>query len=204
MPRINLLPWREAERKERKQRFLVALLAAALGAGVTTFAVHLMYTAMIDAQHARNQLLQAQIQRLNQQIGKINTLQKTERQFIARMQVIERLQRSRPQIVHVFDQIVNTVPDGLYLTEVLEKGDHIQFKGVAQSSTRVSDFMRNIDGSQWLTNAQLEVIKAGKGVPGSTFTLDAKVISPKAAGGEAGNGIKSAATGHPTAGGHAR
>lgn len=198
MPRINLLPWREAERKERQQRFLIALVAAALGAGVTTFAIHLLYTAMIDAQHARNELLQTQIQHLDQQIGKINTLQKTERQFIARMQVIEHLQRSRPQIVHVFDQIVKTVPDGLYLTEVVEKGDHIRFTGVAQSSTRVSDFMRNIDSSQWLTNAQLEVIKAGKTVPGSTFTLDAKVVSPKAPG--TGNGAQGALEGRPPAG----
>ena len=181
MPRINLLPWREAERKERKQLFTVALVAAAFAAVVATFGVHLLYSAMISDQQARNALLQAQINSLNQQIGKINTLRKTERRFIARMQVIERLQRARPQIVHVFDQIVRTVPPGLYLTEVNQRGDRIQFKGVAQSSTRVSEFMRNIDGSQWLANAQLEVIKAGGKAAGSTFTLDAKVTSPKSA-----------------------
>jgi type IV pilus assembly protein PilN len=182
MPRINLLPWREAERKERKQLFTVALVAAALAAVVATFGVHLLYSAMISDQQARNTLLQAQIDSLNRQIGKINTLRKTERRFIARMQVIERLQRARPQIVHVFDQIVRTVPPGLYLTEVDQKGDRIRFKGVAQSSTRVSEFMRNIDHSQWLADAQLEVIKAGGKVAGSTFTLDAKVTSPKGAG----------------------
>lgn len=196
MPRINLLPWREAERKERKQRFLMALVAGALGAIVTTFAVHLMYTAMIDAQRSRNELLQTQIQRLDRQIGQINSLQKTEDQYIARMQVIERLQRARPQIVHVFDQIVRTVPEGLYLTKVVQKGDHIQFQGVAQSSTRVSDFMRNIDSSHWLNDAQLEVIQAGRDVPGSTFTLDAKVISPKKTKAGANAGPK----GRPTPG----
>ena len=197
MPRINLLPWREVERKERKQMFLVALMAAALGAGVATFAVHLTYSALIDAQRARNALLQSQIARLDGQIGKINTLRKTENRFIARMQVIEQLQRSRPQIVHVFDQIVRTVPQGLYLTAVSEKGTQIQFKGVAQSSTRVSDFMRNIDHSAWLTNAELEVIKAGKGSPGSSFTLDAKVISPKSAkAGAPGSGSVVANGGH--------
>lgn len=197
MPRINLLPWREAERTERKQRFLGALIGAAVAAGIVTFAVHVMYTAMISSQRARNELLQTQIQRLDLQIGQINTLQKTEQQFIARMQVIERLQRSRPQIVHVFDQIVRTVPEGLYLTQITETGDQIKFKGVAQSSTRVSDFMRNIDSSQWLTNAQLEVIKAGHDVPGSTFTLDAKVISPNS--GTDADGSKVAATDPPAA-----
>lgn len=182
MPRINLLPWREAERKERKQQFTVALVLAALAAVVATFCVHLLYSAMISDQQARNALLKSQINLLDQQIGKIHTLRKAEHRFIARMQVIEHLQRARPQIVHVFDQIVRTVPPGLYLTEVDEKGAHIQFKGVAQSSTRVSEFMRNIDGSQWLANAQLEVIKTGdKGEPGSTFILDAKVTSPKSA-----------------------
>ena len=180
MPRINLLPWREAERKERKLAFLIALAAAALAALVVAFGVRLVYTGLISAQVRRNEMLQAQIQVLNHQIGEINSLEKTKRKFLARMRIIEQLQRSRPQIVHIFDQIVRTVPPGLYLTEVTQKGAQIQFKGVAQSSTRVSDFMRNIDHSHWLANAELEVIQAGKGSPGSTFTLDAKVVSPKA------------------------
>ncbi|MDA8350387.1 MAG: PilN domain-containing protein [Pseudomonadota bacterium] len=180
MPRINLLPWREAERKERKLAFLIALATAAIAALVVAFGVRLVYTGLIGAQVRRNELLQAQIQVLNHQIGEINSLEKTKRKFLARMRIIEQLQRSRPQIVHIFDQIVRTVPPGLYLTEVTQKGAQIQFKGVAQSSTRVSDFMRNIDHSHWLANAELEVIQAGKGSPGSTFTLDAKVVSPKA------------------------
>lgn len=181
MPRINLLPWREAERKERQQMFMVALGVAVAVAIVATFGVHLLYSEMISNQQARNKLLQAHIDSLDKQIGKINTLRKTERHFMARMQVIEHLQRSRPQIVHVFDQIVRTVPPGLYLTQVDQKGKRIRFRGVAQSSTRVSDFMRNIDGSKWLANAQLEVIKADEKVHGSTFTLDAQVVSPKSA-----------------------
>lgn len=181
MPRINLLPWREAERKERKLSFMVALAAAAICAIVVTFGAYLLYSALIRAQASRNELLRTHIQMLNRQIGEINSLEKTKRKFLARMHIIEQLQRSRPQIVHVFDQIVRTVPQGLYLTEVSEKGNHIQFKGVAQSSTRVSEFMRNIDGSHWLANADLEVIKAGRSRPGSTFTLDAQVESPKPA-----------------------
>ena len=79
------------------------------------------------------------------------------------MQIIEKLQRSRPEIVHLFDQIVKTLPDGVYLTGVTQSGDHLKFTGVAQSSTRVSAFMRNIDSSQWMKNPTLEVIQSAPG-----------------------------------------
>jgi type IV pilus assembly protein PilN len=174
MPRINLLPWREAQRKERKLAFMVALGAAAVCACVVTAAVYLLYTGMIDAQESRNAMLQAQIKILDRQIEEINNLEQTKRQFIARMQIIEKLQRSRPEIVHVLDQIVKTLPDGVYLTGVTESGDHLKFTGVAQSSTRVSAFMRNIDSSQWMKNPTLEVIQSAPGAFGSSFTLDAQ------------------------------
>jgi type IV pilus assembly protein PilN len=180
MPRINLLPWREAQRKERKLAFMVALGAAAVCACVVTSAVYLLYSGMIDAQERRNELLQQQIQVLDRQIEEINNLEQTKRQFIARMQIIEKLQRSRPEIVHVFDQIVKTVPDGVYLTSVTQTGDHLRFTGVAQSSTRVSAFMRNIDGSQWMKNPSLEVIQSSPGVFGSSFTLDAEATAADA------------------------
>lgn len=174
MPRINLLPWREAQRKERKVAFMAALGGAAACAAVATMGVYLLYTGMIDAQVRRNELLQQQIKVLDRQIEEINNLEQTKRQFIARMEIIEKLQRSRPEIVHVFDQIVKTLPDGVYLTGVTEAGDHLKFTGVAQSSTRVSAFMRNIDASQWMRNPTLEVIQSASGVFGSSFTLDAQ------------------------------
>lgn len=174
MPRINLLPWREAQRKERKLKFTVALGAAAICAGVVTGAVYLLYNAMIDAQVARNDMLKAQIKILDRQIEEINDLEQTKRQFIARMEIIEKLQRSRPEIVHIFDQIVKTLPEGVYLTSVTQAGDHLKFTGVAQSSTRVSAFMRNIDSSQWMRNPTLEVIQSSAGAFGSSFTLDAQ------------------------------
>jgi type IV pilus assembly protein PilN len=174
MPRINLLPWREAQRKERKLKFTVALGVAAICAGVVTGAVYLLYNAMIDAQVARNDMLKAQIKILDRQIEEINDLEQTKRQFIARMQIIEKLQGSRPEIVHLFDQIVKTLPDGVYLTGVTQTGDHLKFSGVAQSSTRVSAFMRNIDASQWMKNPTLEVIQSAPGAFGSSFTLDAQ------------------------------
>ena len=186
MPRINLLPWREAQRKERKVAFMVALGGAAVCACVVAAAVYLLYTGMIDAQERRNERLQAQIKVLDRQIEEINNLEQTKRQFIARMQIIEKLQRSRPEIVHVFDQIVKTLPDGVYLTGVTQSGDHLKFTGVAQSSTRVSAFMRNIDSSQWMKNPTLEVIQSAPGAFGSSFTLDAQETAADADSGSDG------------------
>ncbi|MDE2137990.1 MAG: pilus assembly protein PilN, partial [Gammaproteobacteria bacterium] len=106
MPRINLLPWREGQRKERKLAFLVALGVAVLAAVLTTFAAYLMFDSMIAGQQRRNQMLRVQIKQLDKQIEEINSLESEKQRFIARMDVIEKLQRSRPGIVHVFDEIV--------------------------------------------------------------------------------------------------
>jgi type IV pilus assembly protein PilN len=174
MPRINLLPWREGQRKERKLAFLVALGVAAIAAGVASFAAYLLYGSMIDSQQYRNDRLRAEIKRLDKQIEEINDLETAKQRFIARMDIIEKLQRSRPEIVHVFDEIVRTLPEGVYLTGVKQTEKRLKFDGIAQSSTRVSSFMRNIDGSQWLRNPELEVVQTSKSSgPGSSFTLTA-------------------------------
>src|SRR5438874_7000249 len=162
MPRINLLPWREGERKERKLAFLVALGVAALAAGVASFAAYLLYGSMIESQEHRNQQLHAEIKTLDKQIEEINNLEVAKQKFIARMKIIEQLQRSRPEIVHVFDEIVRTLPEGVYLTSVKQNAVKLKFEGVAQSSTRVSSFMRNIDSSDWLRNPELEVVQTAK------------------------------------------
>jgi type IV pilus assembly protein PilN len=178
MPRINLLPWREDERKERKIAFTVALGVSALAAVVVTFAVYLMFGSMIDAQERRNDQLRVEIKKLDQQIQEITDLESSKQKFIARMEIIEKLQRSRPEIVHVFDEIVRTLPDGVYLTGVKQTDKKFKFDGVAQSSTRVSTFMRNIDGSDWLRNPELEVVQTSKDKgPGSNFTLNAEQVS---------------------------
>lgn len=198
MPRINLLPWREAQRKERKLKFMGAMGGAVACALLATGGVYVIYNGMIDAQDARNELLQQQIKVLDRQIEEINNLEQTKRQFIARMQIIEKLQRSRPEIVHLFDQIVKTLPDGVYLTGVTQTGDHLKFNGVAQSSTRVSAFMRNIDSSQWMKNPTLEVIQSSSGAFGSSFTLDAVQTAGDAAGGADGpSGARVASAGEP-------
>jgi len=183
MPRINLLPWREGQRKERKLAFLVALGVAALAAGVASFAAYLLYGSMIESQERRNQQLRVEIKTLDKQIEEINNLEVAKQKFIARMEIIEKLQRSRPEIVHVFDEIVRTLPEGVYLTGVKQTDKRLKFDGVAQSSTRVSSFMRNIDGSQWLRNPELEVVQTTKASgPGSSFTLTADQVTTAAPG----------------------
>ena len=188
MPRINLLPWREGQRKERKLAFLVALGVAAVAAGIASFAAYLMYGSMIDAQQRRNDRLRTEIRTLDKQIEEINDLETAKQRFIARMDIIEKLQRSRPEIVHVFDEIVRTLPEGVYLTAVKQTGNSLKFEGVAQSSTRVSSFMRNIDGSQWLRNPSLEVVQTAKAGPGSSFTLSADQVSTETPDNGTGNG----------------
>jgi type IV pilus assembly protein PilN len=189
MPRINLLPWREQERKERKLKFLVALGGGTIAAIVAMGGVYLMLDSMIDAQDSRNEMLRAEIKQLDKQIEEINNLESAKQKFIARMEIIEKLQRSRPEIVHVFDEIVRQLPEGVYLTSVKQQDKRLKFEGVAQSSTRVSAFMRNLDGSEWLRNPELEVVetKTGQAV-GSSFTLFADQVSN--AGSEEGGGAK--------------
>jgi type IV pilus assembly protein PilN len=193
MPRINLLPWREAQRKERKLAFSVALLVAGVAACVTAFAVYLAFGSMIEAQEVRNERLRTEIKAVDKQIEEINNLENAKQKFIARMTIIEQLQRSRPEIVHVFDEIVRTLPDGVYLTGVKQNNTKLRFDGVAQSSTRVSSFMRNIDGSDWLKNPELEVVQTNKGsnTGGSSFTLTADEVPATGAADDAdGKGKK--------------
>jgi type IV pilus assembly protein PilN len=190
MPRINLLPWREGERKERKLAFTVSLGVAALAAGLTTFVAYIAFGSMVEAQEARNEKLRSEIKAVDKQIEEINNLENSKQKFIARMTIIEQLQRSRPEIVHVFDEIVKTLPDGVYLTGVKQSSSKLKFEGVAQSSTRVSSFMRNIDASDWLRNPELEVVQTSKtSGPGSSFTMTAEE-APSAAGPDDGGGSK--------------
>jgi type IV pilus assembly protein PilN len=179
MPRINLLPWREQERKVRRREFLVALGGAALiGVVCVMFGKFILYASWIDAQTAKNTLLRNEIKKLDAQIADIQDLENRKQRLVARMEIIEKLQRKRPEIVHLFDELVKTVPEGIYLTQIKETGKKLEMKGVAQSSTRVSTFMRNIDSSSWMDNPQLQVVETAKDSPtgGSSFTLTSDVV----------------------------
>ncbi|HMD28341.1 MAG TPA: PilN domain-containing protein [Steroidobacteraceae bacterium] len=185
MPRINLLPWREQERKVRRREFLVALGAAAFAAVIFVLGGKLLYSSWIDSQTAKNNLLKKEIVKLDAQIADIQDLENRKQRLVARMEIIEKLQRKRPEIVHLFDELVKTVPEGIYLTQMKETGKKLEIKGIAQSSTRVSTFMRNIDSSAWMDNPQLQVVESSKDSPtgGSSFTLTSEVVGVDLEGG---------------------
>lgn len=173
MPRINLLPWREAERKRKRQEFFLSLGAALATAALVTLLGRWQISAAIAHQNERNQVISSEIAELDKQIQEILGLENQKRRLLARMEIIETLQRSRPEIVHVFDEIVRTLPEGVYLTYLKQSGRRIEMRGVAQSSTRVSTFMRNIDGSEWLAEPSLQIVETkGKDTDkGAEFTL---------------------------------
>ena len=135
MPQINLLPWRAEQRKERKLAFLVALGGGTLAALLATFVIYLMFNSLISGQQQRNDRLKAEIATLDKQIEEINNLEAQKQRFISRMEIIEKLQRSRPEIVHVFDELVRTLPDGTFLTGVTQTGNRLKLDGVAVRRT---------------------------------------------------------------------
>lgn len=182
MPRINLVPWREAERKRKRQEFGVGAFGALMFAALISFAVNWQMQSAIDEQMERNQYLTDQIAELDKQIAEILDLEAQKTRLQARITVIEQLELSRPEIVHVFDQLVRTTPDGVYLTAVKQTDRKIELKGVAQSSTRVASYMRNIDSSEWLTDPALEILETkGATDAGSQFTLNARQENPQLA-----------------------
>ncbi len=193
MPSINLLPWRQALRQRRRKEFLIGIGAAVGLAALVTLLAHLAVSSMIDAQNRRNDLLKAEITELDKAIEQILALEEQKARMISRMEVIDRLQASRPEVVKLFDQIVAALPEGVYLTSVKQSGKKLEFNGVAQSSTRVSAFMRNIDASESLSSPELKVIQTGSNAgPGAQFTLFASQRAPAGAAEEEQGGKRQA------------
>ena len=178
MPRINLLPWREQERKVRRREFLVAAGAAVFAAVIFALGGKVVYSSWIDAQNEKNNLLKKEIVKLDAEIADIQDLENRKQRLVARMEIIEKLQSSRPKVVHLFDELVKQVPDGIYLTQIKQNGTKLEIHGVAQSSTRVSTFMRNIDSSTWMDNPELQVVETAKDSSngGSSFTVFANTV----------------------------
>jgi type IV pilus assembly protein PilN len=160
MPRINLLPWREQQRTDRKKAFGVGLGAAFLGALVLAGLAYLFVDQTIAGQQARNATLREEIKELDKQIEQINSFEQQKEQNLARMQIIEKLQQSRPEIVHVFDTFTKIVPDGIYLTALAQSEQKFKITGIAQSPSRVSPFLETIEASEWLKEAELDYIES--------------------------------------------
>lgn len=160
MTRINLLPWRELRRKEQQRQFVSIAAGAAILMGVILLYVHIHVAGMIEEQTMRNKFMQDEISKVEAKIAEIKTLETKKQQLLARMNIIQQLQTRRPEIVHVFDELVRAVPPGMYLTKISQQGSNMVIEGVAQSNARISSFMRNLDASPWFANPKLDVIEA--------------------------------------------
>jgi len=159
MAHINLLPWRDELRKQKQQQFAVVGAGAAILGALLVLLAHMQMEGLIDKQNQRNQFLNMEIAELDTKITKIKDMEKTKSALLARMDIIQQLQRSRPQSVHLMDQLVYTLPDGVYLNKIDQKGEALTLSGIAQSNARVSAYMRNIDGSHWMAQPKLDVIE---------------------------------------------
>lgn len=180
MARINLLPWREARREELKRAFLSILGLVAAVAVVLVMLADRVVNSQIDSQNARNDYVTQNIRELDKQVEEIKDLQRKRNQLIERMRVIQQLQGNRPIIVRVLDQLVRTVPDGVFYTNVTSRGIDLNVKGVAESNNRVSSLMRRLDASDWLKEPNLDAVRAAPayGDQANTFDLSVKVDLP--------------------------
>lgn len=184
MARINLLPWREQLREERKKQFLSILVLVVIAAGLLVFLGDRTLDAKTSHQNARNEFLRKEIRLLDARIKEIDQLQAERTQLLDRMKIIQDLQGNRPIIVRVFDEMVRTLPDGVHFTSVNMKGSLVGIKGGAESNSRVSNLMRQMDASDWLTAPNLTAVKAvtqGALEQANEFEMSVRQTEPGAA-----------------------
>jgi type IV pilus assembly protein PilN len=181
MTTINLLPWREARRKQQQQDFIIMLaVAAALGA-LVFFGWQSIVDGRVQNQQNRNAYIQRELAQLDLQIKEISELEKRRADLISRMNVIQGLQNSRPYIVYMFDQLVRTLPDGVHYTSIERKGATFTISGVADSNNRISALMRNLNESDWFKDPDLRTVKAASdGSQANIFTLTVSQELPSA------------------------
>ena len=159
MARINLLPWREQLREERKKQFFAALAATVVASLGIVFMADLYISAGVNQQQSRNQYLEKQINQLNARITEIKNLRTRKEQLLERMEVIQGLQGNRPVIVRVFDEVAKVVPDGVYFKDLAIEGNQLTLVGVAESNSQISALMRNFDASEWFTEPNLTAVR---------------------------------------------
>ncbi len=181
MARINLLPWREQLREERKQRFLVAMGSTLIVAAGLVFFAGQYLDGAINQQNARNGFVEKEIAGLDERIKQISELKGRRTKLLERMKIIQDLQGNRPVIGRIFDQMVRTLPDGVFFSALSRKGDVISIEGTAESNNRVSSLMRNLEASDWMKAPNLtevKALKAGAVDQASTFKLTVKQTRP--------------------------
>lgn len=176
MTRINLLPWREELRQQRQKQFMTLLVLSMILAAAIVGLIHFQMNAKIDYQKSRNSYLTKEISKLDNEIAEIQELQKVRKSLVERMDIIQALQASRPSIVHLFTELVTTVPNGVYLKSLEQNNDLLKLTGEAESNARVSSYMRNLNDSEWLHDPNLEIIQIEdkKVARISTFVLTVK------------------------------
>ena len=179
MAHINLLLWREQLREERKKDFFVMLFGSGVMSVLIMLLVHLSMASRIDTQLEHNTLLTTEIKILGEKISKINQMKKLKAALIARMAIIQELQTNRPQVVHIFDDLVKVLPKGVHIFEIIRKGNIVTLSGFAESNTNISSLMRNINKSSWLERPILSEIKTEdkNGKRKSEFRLNSVVMS---------------------------
>ncbi len=202
MARINLLPWRAERQKERKKQFFLMLAMSALAGLAVWFMINTYYNRQISGQQARNAFLDQEIVAVKAKITEIEALEEKKNKLLNRKLVIEELQANRSQMVHLFDSLVRTIPDGVILTSIKQEGDKLTLEGRSQSNARVSSYMRNFETSGWMSKPELSVIQAegdDKGLP-YTFSLTVTLANPNAKkeGEEAAPATDPAAAAAPT------
>ena len=168
MAKINLLPWREERRKELLNEFLIMLGLVALFAALAVGIVHFYHSQLIERQNTRIGYIDKRIKEVDKKITEIKELEKQKESLLSRMRAIESLQRDRPLVVHLFDELVKSLPEGLSIVNLKQEGPKITITGEAQSNARVSSFMRKIEQSEWIKGAKLKVIKESNKGKGST------------------------------------
>ena len=179
MARINLLPWRQEERKEKQRQFLTILGLSAFMMLLLLVAVHLQYGRMLSTQNSRNTFLESHISDVEKELKEIQDLEKEKSRLLARMKIIQQLQQNRPEIVRMFDEIVRTIPEGVHLKLLAQSGRALKLEGYAQSNARVSSFMRNIDAAKSLDNPTLQIIETDTKSEDKSraFVLSAKQVT---------------------------
>lgn len=181
MAKINLLPWREERREELKKEFLTILGAVAMLGVVLILLIHQALASAIEYQQSRNNYLQQNINELKKQVEEIESLKAKREQLLDRMKVIQDLQGNRPVIVRFFDEMVRTLPDGVYYTRLESRGQNLKIQGTAESNNRVSSLMRRLDESEWFANPNLTGVRANAefGDHANDFIMNVGLSRPK-------------------------
>jgi len=181
--RLNLLPWREIRRKEQDRQLLSIAAGAWILMGLMVFYAHLHVSGLVDEQAKRNEFLTKEIAKVEEEIKEIKEVKAQRDALLARMRVIQQLQSDRSHMVHVFDDLVRKLPEGMYLTNIKQQGKNFTIQGTAQSNARVSAFMRNLDGSEWFAKPELDVInvkaKGTERVSEFTLRVQQKQLEPE-------------------------